>query len=111
MARSNCRSLLRPEPGRRRRSEPPHPPALGRGASFDLGGSLPARHLQFASDDMKGRIAVDANPLTRPAATGTEVYARELARRLPAAAPDLEWVFYASRPAAAAPIDLTVLPP
>jgi glycosyltransferase involved in cell wall biosynthesis len=60
---------------------------------------------------MKGRIAVDANPLTRPAATGTEVYARELARRLPAAAPDLEWVFYASRPAvAAAPVDLTVLP-
>lgn len=59
---------------------------------------------------MKRRIAVDANPLTRPAATGTEVYARELVRRLPAAAPELEWVFYASRPAPAAAVDLTVLP-
>ena len=56
-------------------------------------------------------IAVDANPLTRPSLTGTEVYARELARRLPAAGPELEWVFYASRPGPAIPgLDLTVLP-
>ncbi|HEX6349169.1 MAG TPA: glycosyltransferase family 1 protein [Candidatus Dormibacteraeota bacterium] len=56
------------------------------------------------------RIAVDANPVTRPAQTGTEVYARELARRLPATAPDLEWVFYASRPGTDAGVDMTLLP-
>jgi len=53
---------------------------------------------------------VDANPVTRRALTGTEVYARELARRLPGAAPDIEWVFYAARPAEGAELDLTVLP-
>ena len=56
------------------------------------------------------RVAVDANPLTRAAFTGTEVYLRELAPRLPAAGPEIEWVFYAGRPAPGAEVDLTVLP-
>ncbi|HXM55081.1 MAG TPA: glycosyltransferase family 1 protein [Candidatus Dormibacteraeota bacterium] len=55
-------------------------------------------------------VAVDANPATRDAHTGTEVYAREVARRLPAAAPDLRFVFYAARPADVDGVDLTVLP-
>lgn len=55
-------------------------------------------------------VAVDANPLTRPQITGTELYARELCRRLPAAAPDLSFRFYAGRPAPGAGVDLTVLP-
>jgi glycosyltransferase involved in cell wall biosynthesis len=55
-------------------------------------------------------VAVDANPATRPASTGTEVYAREVARRLPSAAPDLRFVLYASRPGDVAGLDLTVLP-
>src|SRR5437763_8524680 len=55
-------------------------------------------------------IAVDANPAARDAHTGTEVYAREVARRLPAAAPDLRFVFYAPRPGDVDGIDLTVLP-
>lgn len=59
---------------------------------------------------MKRTIAVDANPLTRQAQTGTEIYARELALRLPLAAPEFEWRFYASRPAAGPAPDLTVLP-
>lgn len=61
---------------------------------------------------MKRTVAVDANPLTRPVHTGTELYARELATRLPAALDGVDVVFYASRPAptgVAAP-DLTVLP-
>jgi glycosyltransferase involved in cell wall biosynthesis len=55
-------------------------------------------------------VAVDASPAARAAQTGTEVYARHLARRLPAAAPDLRFVFYASRPGDVDGIDLTVLP-
>src|SRR5438309_6954925 len=55
-------------------------------------------------------VAVDANPATRPLATGTETYARELARRLPAAAPELAFRFYASRPGDLDGLDLTVLP-
>jgi glycosyltransferase involved in cell wall biosynthesis len=55
-------------------------------------------------------IAVDASPAARAARTGTEAYAREVARRLPAAAPDLRFVFYASRPGDVDGIDLTVLP-
>ncbi len=61
---------------------------------------------------MKRTVAVDANPLTRPVHTGTELYARELVNRLPAALPEYGWRFYAARPAPAgtpAP-DLTVLP-
>ncbi|HEX6488408.1 MAG TPA: glycosyltransferase family 1 protein [Candidatus Dormibacteraeota bacterium] len=55
-------------------------------------------------------VAVDANPLTRHVITGTEHYARELCTRLPAAAPDLDFVFYAARPAADSGLDLTVAP-
>lgn len=55
-------------------------------------------------------VAVDANPATRPVQTGTEVYTREVARRLRDAAPELRFVFYASRPGSVAGIDLTVLP-
>ncbi len=55
-------------------------------------------------------VGVDANPVTRAAVTGTERYALELCRRLPGAAPDLGWRFYASRPAPGSGIDLRVLP-
>jgi glycosyltransferase involved in cell wall biosynthesis len=55
-------------------------------------------------------IAVDASPAARAVHTGTEVYAREVARRLPAAAPDQRFVFYASRPGDVDGLDLTVLP-
>jgi glycosyltransferase involved in cell wall biosynthesis len=54
-------------------------------------------------------IAFDANPAARPVATGTETYARALLRRLPAAAPDLRFRFFAARPADLG-VDLTVLP-
>ncbi|TMD05566.1 MAG: glycosyltransferase family 4 protein [Chloroflexi bacterium] len=55
-------------------------------------------------------VAVDANPATRRLITGTELYAREVVRRLPAVAPELGWTFYASRPAPGLGVDLTVLP-
>ena len=55
-------------------------------------------------------IAVDLNPATRPVVTGTENFTREVARRLPAAAPDLRWRFFASRPKAGLGVDVTVLP-
>jgi glycosyltransferase involved in cell wall biosynthesis len=55
-------------------------------------------------------VAVDASPAARAVHTGTEVYAREVARRLPALAPDLRFVFYASRPGDVDGLDLTVLP-
>ena len=54
-------------------------------------------------------VAVDANPATREAVTGTELYAREICRRLPGVAPDLEWRFYAAAPAPAG-IDAEVVP-
>ena len=53
---------------------------------------------------------MDANPATRPLATGTETYARELARRLPEAAPELAFRFYAARPGDLDGLDFTVLP-
>lgn len=62
------------------------------------------------ADEMQRTVAVDANPAVRPVQTGTETYAREVARRLPAAAPDVRFTFYASRPAELAGTDLTVLP-
>ena len=55
-------------------------------------------------------IAVEANPAARDAVTGTELYAREVCRRLPGLAPDLNWRLYASRPARGFGADLTVLP-
>ena len=55
-------------------------------------------------------VAVDANPATRDVLTGTEVYTREVCRRLPAAAPELRWRFYSSRPRAGLGADVMVLP-
>src|ERR1700692_2125240 len=42
--------------------------------------------------------------------TGTEVYTREVCSRLPAAAPELRWRFFASRPRAALGMDVMVIP-
>jgi len=55
-------------------------------------------------------VAVDVNPATRAVITGTELFTREVARRLPAAAPELRWRFYASRPRAGLGVDAMVLP-
>ena len=55
-------------------------------------------------------VAVDANPAARAALTGTELYAKEVTRRLPTLAPELSWRLYASRPAPGLQADLTVLP-
>jgi glycosyltransferase involved in cell wall biosynthesis len=55
-------------------------------------------------------IAVDINPATRDVVTGTERYTRELCARLPAAAPDLTFRFYAARPKSNLGVDVTVLP-
>lgn len=59
---------------------------------------------------MRRLIAFDANPLTRPAVTGTELIARELAFRLPSLIPESRWTFYSGRPAPGLGLDLTVLP-
>src|SRR5258708_2147804 len=42
--------------------------------------------------------------------TGTEVYTREVCSRLPAAAPELGWRFFASRPRAGLGMDVMVMP-
>ena len=55
-------------------------------------------------------VAVDINPATREVVTGTERYTRELCSRLPAAAPDLTFRFFASRPKSDLGVDVTVLP-
>jgi glycosyltransferase involved in cell wall biosynthesis len=55
-------------------------------------------------------VAVDVNPATRAAVTGTEVYTREVCARLPAAAPELRWRFFASRPRAGLGMDVMVIP-
>ena len=55
-------------------------------------------------------IAVDVNPATRSVITGTEVYTREVCSRLPAAAPEMDFRFYASRPRAGLGVDVTVIP-
>jgi glycosyltransferase involved in cell wall biosynthesis len=55
-------------------------------------------------------IAVDAGPAARAARTGTELFAWEVCRRLPDAAPDVRFTFYASRPGGGPGLDLTVLP-
>lgn len=59
---------------------------------------------------MAPRIAVDAGPAARSVRTGTELFAWEVCRRLPDAAPDLRFTFYASRPGVGGGLDLTVLP-
>lgn len=55
-------------------------------------------------------IAVDVNPATRAVVTGTESYTREVSSRLPAAAPELSWRFFASRARANLGMDVTVIP-
>ena len=55
-------------------------------------------------------VAVDINPATRPIVTGTEVFTREVCRRLPALLPDVKWRFFASRPRAGLGVDVMVLP-
>src|SRR2546423_10060547 len=60
--------------------------------------------------EQKRRIAVDANPAARGAVTGTELYTREVCRRLAGIAPEYAWTFFASQPAAGLGFDLTVLP-
>jgi glycosyltransferase involved in cell wall biosynthesis len=50
------------------------------------------------------------NPATRAVVTGTETYTREVCTRLPAAAPELRWRFFASRPKADLGVDVMVLP-
>lgn len=55
-------------------------------------------------------IAVDLNPATRDVATGTEVYAREVGSRLRGAAPELRWLFFASRARSGLGVDMMVVP-
>ena len=55
-------------------------------------------------------VAVDVNPATRAVMTGTEIYTREVCSRLPSAAPELRWRFFASRPRAGLGVDLVVIP-
>ena len=53
---------------------------------------------------------VDLNPATREVVTGTELLAREVGSRLQSAAPELNWIFFASRARAGLGVDLTVVP-
>ena len=62
------------------------------------------------SGSPRSTVAVDINPATRPVLTGTEIFTREVSRRLPAAAPELRWRFFASRPRAGLGVDAMVLP-
>lgn len=55
-------------------------------------------------------VAVDLNPATREVATGTEVYAREVGSRLAAAAPEIRWLFFASRARPGLGVDVMVVP-
>ncbi len=55
-------------------------------------------------------VAVDVNPATRAVITGTELFTREVSRRLPAVAPELRWRFFASRPRAGLGVDAMVVP-
>ena len=63
-----------------------------------------------ASGTKPATIAVDVNPATRAVVTGTEVFTREVASRLPGMAPELRWRFFASRPRAHLGVDVVVLP-
>ncbi|OLC22699.1 MAG: hypothetical protein AUG06_05600 [Actinobacteria bacterium 13_1_20CM_2_65_11] len=56
------------------------------------------------------KVAVDLNPATREVATGTEIYTREVGSRLPAAAPELRWLFFASRARPGLGVDVMVVP-
>jgi len=55
-------------------------------------------------------IGVDINPATRAVVTGTEIFTKEVCRRLPAAAPEMRWRFYASRPRRGLGVDVVVVP-
>src|ERR1700694_1461475 len=55
-------------------------------------------------------VAVDLNPATREVATGTEVYTREVGSRLRGVAPDLRWLFFASRARSGLGVDVMVVP-
>src|SRR3989442_2225091 len=55
-------------------------------------------------------VAVDINPATRAVVTGTELFTHEVCSRLPAAAPEFRWRFFASRPRAHLGVDVVVLP-
>ena len=55
-------------------------------------------------------IAVDVNPATREVVTGTERYTREVCARLPRAAPELRWRFFARRPKEDVGVDVMVVP-
>ncbi len=55
-------------------------------------------------------VAVDLNPATREVATGTEVYTREVGSRLSAAAPNIRWLFFASRARSGLGVDMMVVP-
>jgi glycosyltransferase involved in cell wall biosynthesis len=59
---------------------------------------------------MKKTIAVDLNPATREVATGTEVFTREVGSRLSGAAPELRWLFFASRARSGLGVDVMVAP-
>src|SRR5437870_12720493 len=73
-----------------------------------MGHSL--RSLIVPSGSPHSTVAVDVNPATRAVMTGTEVFTRAVSRRLPAAAPELRWRFFASRPKAGVGVDMMVLP-
>jgi glycosyltransferase involved in cell wall biosynthesis len=55
-------------------------------------------------------VAVDINPATRAVVTGTETFTYEVCRRLPGAAPEVRWRFFASRAKAGLGVDVMVLP-
>jgi glycosyltransferase involved in cell wall biosynthesis len=55
-------------------------------------------------------VAVDLNPATREVTTGTEVYTREVGSRLRNSAPELRWLFFASRARAGLGVDVMVVP-
>ena len=59
---------------------------------------------------MTKTVAVDLNPATREVATGTEIYTREVGPRLRAAAPELRWLYFASRARPGLGVDVMVVP-
>jgi glycosyltransferase involved in cell wall biosynthesis len=63
-----------------------------------------------SSTNKRLTVAVDLNPATRSVVTGTEVYTREVCRRLPPSAPELGWRFFASRPRTGLGVDVMVIP-
>lgn len=64
----------------------------------------------MATRDKPATVAVDINPATRAVQTGTEAYTREVCARLPGAAPELRWRFFASRPGVGIGVDVIVIP-